>query len=241
MRFALFALLLASSFAHAAETKPQLVPGLANETELGMVIASGNTRSQSTHANEAATYTFDANAIKLTGKYLLTTTSNVTTGKSWNLGLRYERALNDRLSVFLGQQVEGDAFAGYFQRYNTDAGLKAGIVKDDTLEWFAEAGYRYTSEHKTTNVTKTSHYARVYTEANKQWNASVSSKLWVEYLPNFTTSTDWQLNSEASITALLTSIFSLKTAYGVKYDNDLNTGVLSHTDRLFTTALVAKF
>lgn len=230
-------LLIAATTASAAS----LVEGLKNESEAGVVITSGNTKTQSYLLRQLDQYEWKANVFKLTGRFLRTVAKGQQTAKNWSLGLRYERELADRFSIFLAQTLDSDIFAGYRQKYSTDVGGKYHIFKTEEQKWFVEAGYRYTIENRVSGEHRYNHYARVYTEAERQWNKSFSTKLWLEYLPNFTTTEDWQFNGEASLTAMLTEIFSIKSAYMLRFDNLPAPGATHKTDSTFTTSLVAKF
>ena len=86
-----------------------------------------------------------------------------------------------------------------------------------------------------------SHYGRAYSEWEMKWNSNFTSNYWIEYLPNISDYNDWQLNTELSISAMASNIFSLKTSVLVRYDHFPAPGILYKTDTLFTTALVAKF
>lgn len=235
-----FGALFASSGALAADVSQANSP-FHNESEAGVVITTGNSKSQSYNFKQMSSYEFTGNVVKFNGRYLGTQSNGLESARSWSLGLRYERILSDKLSIFASETLESDVFAGYVQRYNTDVGGKYELMKQDDFNWFAEAGYRYTAEHRLIAPDANSHFIRLYTEANKKWNESVSTRLWVEGLPNLTTSDAYQLNTELSLSAVLTSIFSLKTAYAIKYNHLPAPGVLENTDSQFTTALVARF
>lgn len=212
-----------------------------NESELGILIAKGNSNSESLTAKETAGYVWDTdNSLKFTGRYLQTKTNDVENALFWSAGLRYDHAVSSRLGFYLGEMIESDKYAGYNQKYNTDVGAKYSLKKEPTFLWDVEAGYRYTVEKQLTGTDKKLHYLRGYTEALKLWSEGVSSKLWFEYLPNLTNSTDYQMNTELSITAALNNMFAIKTGYLLRYDNLPNPGA-AKTDTLFTTSLVAKF
>lgn len=212
-----------------------------NESELGILIAKGNSNSESLTAKETAGYVWDTdNSLKFTGRYLQTKTNDVENARFWSAGLRYDRVLSARLGAYLGEMIESDKYAGYNQKYNSDLGVKYSLKKGPTFIWDVEAGYRYTVEKQLTGVDKKLHYLRGYTEALKLWSEGVSSKLWFEYLPNLTTDTDYQMNSELSVTAALNIMFAIKTGYLLRYDN-LPNPAAAKTDSLFTTSLVAKF
>lgn len=225
---------------HSALAADEDKPGWSTEAAAGAVLTSGNTDTSTVTAKDVTTYQFSNNVLKFTGSYLESETSNVTSAKAWSLGVRYERIITDRLSFFIGQSVEGDRFKGILQAYNTDIGAKYYLVKNADFYWFGEAGYRYTREHALT-YKKNKNYLRFYTELEKKLNDGVSLKYWIEFLPNLTDSDDWQANTELSLSAILTNIFSIKLAYLVKYDNVPNEPTLKPSDRTFTTALVAKF
>lgn len=213
-----------------------------NESEAGVVITSGNSRTNTYNAKTITQYLFDKNTLRLEASYLQAKQSGVLSAENWLLGLRYERELSEKLSVFLGQSVESDPFAGFLQRYNSDLGAKYYLYKlEKNFVWFAEGGYRFTRENSTGGVHQNFQKARFYTEAEKFWSEATSTKLWVEYIPNFTVSQAWLLNGEASVASALNSTFSVKTAYLVRYNNRPPVAKADKTDTTFTTALVAKF
>lgn len=213
-----------------------------NESELGILLAHGNSSSQSYTAKEAASTSWSTvNTLKFTGRYLKTKTNDIENARYWNLGLRFDRALNERLGIYVGEMVESDKYAGYNQKYNSDIGARYSIIKETKFIWDAEAGYRYTIENQIIGVRNKLHYARGYTEATKQWMDGVSTKLWFEYLANLTIGSDYQMNSELSVSAALNNMFALKSAYLLRYDHLLNPGATAKTDTLLTTSLVATF
>lgn len=215
--------------------------GFHNESEAGIVITSGNTRTQSLNFKQTDSYGWQSNVLTFKGNFLRTTTSGTENARYWTLGLRYDRVLSEHFNVYVGQAVESNLFAGYLQRYNTDLGGKYYFEKSEGFEWSAELGYRYTLENRLSGPNPRDHYVRGYTEAMRAWNQSVSTKLWVELLPNLTRSSDYQINTELSVSAALTEIFSVKSAYLVRFDHEPAPGALEKVDTLFTTSLVAKF
>lgn len=219
--------------AHAEE-------GWKNESQAGVVQTSGNTETTTLSIGQATSYEFTANVLKINGSYLYQKSNNIISGKNWRLGVRYERELSERVSLFIAQSAEGDRFSGIRQRYNTDLGAKYFVRKEDAFRWFFEGGYRFTKENLLF-TSQNKHFARAYTELEKKLNESVSAKYWLEYLPNFTVTDDWLLNTELSVSAALSTMFSVKTGYLIRYDNQVNAPGLEKTDRTLTTSLVAKF
>lgn len=83
--------------------------------------------------------------------------------------------------------------------------------------------------------------ARAYTEWNHKYSETFQYRLWAEYVPNFSQSKDYLMIYEASLTSILTSMFSLKVAYKGMYDNVPAVMGNKNYDYTYTTSLVAKF
>lgn len=219
---------------------------LANESEMGISITSGNSSVESNSVKHKTTYVSDVNTYKTWGRYLQSRTQGVETARNWEANLRYERALTGDWSLFAQQGVESDIFSGYVQRLNTDIGVKYMLSKTETSEWFAEVGYRYQDTNfvtQTAGVDRSNNAGRAYTEYNQKFGDSVTAKLWVEYIPNFKDSENWLLNGEPSIAVMLNQMFSLKSSYLARYANPSKAtrNNRATTDTTFLTSLVAKF
>ncbi len=235
--FFIFALcgLLSISFAQDSSFK------FENESEAGLVLTSGNSDTQTYNFAQSDKFTFGDNLMSLKGKYLQQKSNGILSAKPWSVNFRYERSLTHKISLFFGQTLESDIFARYKQRYHSDLGGKYFFSNSEEMPWFVEVGYRFTRENRTSGDQLSMHYVRAYSEIMRKWNAAVSSKLWVEYLPNITTGSDYQINTEASTLAQVNSIISLKVAYLMRYDNLPAIGAKTKSDNTFTTSLVAKF
>jgi putative salt-induced outer membrane protein len=212
-----------------------------NESEAGIAVASGNTKSKNYNVKQASTYKFDNNVLKLDARYLNSYSNNNESARYIFAGLRYERILNERFSLFVAQGFESDKFAGYYLRQLTDVGAKYNIIKEEMFHWLAEAGYRYTNEKLNSGSLNYKNSLRAYTELEKKWNPSVSTKYFLEYVPNMKEGKDYQINTELSVSAALASAFSIKSAYLLRYDHLPAATATTKTDTLLTTALVAKF
>lgn len=213
-----------------------------NETEAGLVLANGNSHSETYSAKSKTEYSTGPETYSLSGNFLSAKAKDVKSAESWLVQLRYEHAYTDHLSGFLSQGVEGDRFAGILQRYNSDIGAKYYFYAiEGDVTWFGEFGYRFTREHRTTEAWESLHKARLYTEFEKYWSEAVSSKLWVEYIPTLTRFRNWLLNTELSLSSELSTVLSIKSAILLRYNNTPALATTQKSDTTFTTALVAKF
>lgn len=210
-----------------------------DESELGLMISSGNSKAQSFHVKQDTQYTFrHRNRIIFNAAFIQSKSDGILSARNWLLGLRYERDFSPQWRGFAAQNAESDPFAGFLHRYNSDLGAKVFLLHEEKkIDWFLESGYRYTREYSPASVAYQK--LRFYSEANRTWEGNSQTKLWLEYIPNLTLSRNWLLNGEFSFSVFLNQVFSLKTAYQVKYNNSPPQSALKR-DELFTTSLVAK-
>lgn len=236
-RLLIVSLLLTTGFtqAHAEENKQ----GFQGESELGSTVTTGNTSTNNVAAKTENKYRLGADLWTLNGRYLRSTDQNVETALSWDAGLRYDKVITERFTAFLGYKVEADPYSGFAQRDSIDIGSKYYFIKEDSFYWLGEGGYRYSKTHVLGADTHDS-FLRFYTETQKTFDKNSYGKLWVEYLPNLTNSKAYLVNAEASISAVLTELFSLKMSYLAKYQNEPAAG-FKRTDTIFLTTLVAKY
>lgn len=232
----LYALLLISSAAFAQEPAAPWT----GEAEAGAIVVSGNNDSESYNAKLKTTYSVDKNNYIGFGRYLKTDSLGVESARNWEAGVRYERELTDYFSLFVGQKAESDVFNGYVQRDSTDAGIKYFLTKTDAITWTAEAGYRYQVTNPTVGEQSRDSLGRLYTEYNQKVRSDLSFKYWAEYLPNFDDADAYLANTEASLNVMLNSLFSLKVAYLLQYQNVVPAGT-KYTTTTTTMNLVAKF
>lgn len=212
----------------------------ASEAEAGLITVSGANESESYNAKAKTVYTQEANIYSAAGRYLRTNSNGIESARNWEAGLRYERSLSEHFGIFIGQKAESDVFNGYIQRDSTDAGLKYTILKEEDLNWFVEAGYRYQKILPTSGDITHGNLGRIYTEVNKSLDKSLSFKYWAEYLPNFTKTDAYLANTEASMNVMVNAVFSLKFAYLLQYQN-LPVVPSKYTTSTTTFNLVAKF
>ncbi len=234
-------LVLFSISALADEVEAPSPSKLSHESEAGIVVTSGNSDTQTYALKQWTKYDWEQNTAKLSASYLLGKTNGVETAKKWDAGLRYDRLISGNFGAYLGYQLDGNTFAGLLLRHTVDLGGQYTILKTDQSTFRGELGYRLTQEKFTDDAKLTSHFARSYLEWDQVWNATVSSKLWVEYLRSFNNSADYRFNVEPSLSVILTNVISVKLAYLVNYRSVPAIAGKRYLDTIYTTSLVAKF
>ncbi len=227
-----------SSFSSAADEAPKW----AHESQAGVVLTTGNTDSQTYSFKQTTSYAWTGNLATLNARYLMGKSDGILNARTWSAGLRYERQIWEMLSGFGAYTMDGNTFSGIELRHAFDIGGKYYWYKTDQTVLFNELGYRYTTERLLgPSRTLNSHFGRLYAEWSQNWNKSFSSKVFVEYLPNFSNTDDYQANAEPSLSMILTDIFSVKLAYLMQYRNLPPTAGKKRLDTTYTTSLVAKF
>jgi len=213
---------------------------LKNESAAGMVITAGNSQTTSISLGQKDAYQLNQNIVKGFADFLTASSKGTESALTWDLGARYERELNERVSLFAGEKVESNKYQNLLQRYSSDVGGKYFFQNTEHWKWDAEFGYRYSMENYPVGY-KDFSFLRLYNECVRSFSKATSLKWWIEYLPNITESAAYQLNTEISATAAFNEVFSLSTAYLVKYYHQPPAGTEFKTDSTFTTAIVAKF
>lgn len=216
-------------------------PPFSGEAEAGLITVSGNSDSESYSTKGKAVYVNDQDTYTASGHYIELSANGIESARNWDAGLRYDRKVAEYLGVYIGHKAESDIYAGYLQRDSTDIGAKYFLIKEESLNWTLEAGYRYSKTLPLAGAELYENFGRLYTEVNKSFDKTLSVKYWVEYLYNFTNSEGYQVNTEASVNAMLNSIFSLKLGYLLQYLNVPPTAGGKYTTTTSTLNLVAKF
>ncbi|WP_127716355.1 DUF481 domain-containing protein [Halobacteriovorax sp. HLS] len=213
-----------------------------SEDEVSLLTTGGNTDVKTYDIQSDNKYILDKNSFRMKGHYTFSESETVTNAENWDLTLRFDRALTETIEGFLGQGVESNRFSGFSRRYNSDLGVKYTYLKTTKNETFSELGLRYSIEEDVNDsIADTKDFkGRVYVETKQKFNDSVSGKLWIEYIPNFSESEKYLANIEPSLAVSMTKVFSLKLAYQWNYNNAPPTGN-SKTDYKYTTGLLANF
>lgn len=235
-----------TGFAHAQSQTPVQPEKSkwAHESELGIATVAGNTDSETYNVKQKTSYVFDLNQMTASARYLRTTAGGTESARNWDASLRYDRTTSTKMSVFTAYSLESDPYAGYVQRNNADIGVKYEIAKSIPTTWLAELGFRNTQTQflgPAAGRDSSSNFIRVYSEVAQVVSSTSSLRFWIEYLPSIEDSDLYRINLEPSLVSQLNSLLSLKVGYLVKYQNQIVPPVTEHTDRFFTTALVAKF
>lgn len=219
---------------------PSTFAQFTHQSELGIVVTGGNTELQVYNGKVTNTYTQDKNVYTLGGHYMYGTSFEVENSRNWDINAKYERDFNKKFGAFVGTVYEGDEFAGIKSRLNGDIGGTYHYKNEDKFSFSTELGYRHRREESTRNVVLNQSQGRLYMIGKKETKNNFSFQTWLEYLPNFTNSEDWQVNFEPSLNFAFNTNLALKWGYLGKYDN-LPVQGNKKFDFTYVTSLIAKF
>lgn len=212
-----------------------------NQSELSVLLTSGNTDVNLYNFKTTSSFTLEKYSFEFGGHFTEGENNGVSNAKDWDINAKVSRKLGKKFKVFYSTKYEHNFFAGIAYRFNNDLGTSFYFLETEKTKLKAEAGYRLVEQKLIEGpVENTFSQGRLYTEVSKQQTKDFFVKFWVEYLPNFTESDDWQLNAEPSLNFAMSSLLSLKLGYLYRYDNVVPTGLKKY-DTQYSTTFIAKF
>ena len=236
------------SFGYTAMTLPGSLfsvtaepsPGFASKSEVGMAFYEGNTDTNLTSLSQEFSHRWQDETVQLLGQFLEQNVDDTLKAERWKLAARYERRLVHYWGAFAVESFEGNRFAGYFQRYSTDGGIRHVLWEQEKTKGALEAGLRYQIEDQTGGAQINSTIGRLFFETAYLWNAHAYAAFAVEYLPRLSEFSNWRLGMEADLNVVITGTLSWKTAYGIRYASVPSAFGVKNLDRSLINSIVAQ-
>ncbi len=214
-------------------------PRFRHESELGYLSVAGNSDQNVLNFKTTNSSPFSDYFLKFGGHYTYGFADKVLNTENWDINVRLERTLSDRFSIYFSEIFEGNKFAGFDYRSKTEIGGGYKIIQGEKGTLDGELSFQYMYEKDIPDTILNNVLARLYGVYNYKFSESASFKWWAEYLPNFTNSTDYFANTEASVTSNINTNFALKFAYLYKYRGDPPDQKLKW-DRQTSMSIIAK-
>lgn len=225
----------------AAEQTKAVQTVFSNETELSLFVLGGNIEQEVYNLITTNVFDFKVYKISLGGHYTLGTYAEVINVRNWDLNLRFDKSMSIKFALFIGEKYEGDEYIGFVKRFNTDIGVRYQILDSIMTKFAIDLGYRNTIEHTTSKNKSFDHKLRLYFFNENKHNKILITKFWIEYLPNFTRTEDWELNLGPSLIMQISTLMSLKMGLEVNYKNKPAIPTNKKQDYKSTVSLLAKF
>lgn len=161
--------------------------------------------------------------------------------------IRYDRFLSEHWSLFVAQSGRKDRFQGLKLRLNFDPGVAYYIFDEDKHRLWAEAGYDYQYDIRTTEALRAAatpieraesrHSARGFLGYENNLNEVLRFNTGLEYIQSVQQTKNWRVNWDVGLTSAISNSFSFATTFSLRYDNNPLTGV-RNTDTLTALNLV---
>jgi len=244
IRVALFAAFLAAPAAAQeppAPPAPEPPPPLwSGKAELAYAATTGNTSTSSFGLGLEVVYRPAPWAVEGKFAFLRAESRHVVTAESLGGSVKGSRDLTPLIDVFVQGGYTRNTFSGIDHRVGGDAGTGFKLLRGPALLLRTEAAFGYASEARTDNTTL--NYATARAGLKLVWKFSKSADFteeasWTEDLSD---TKHWIFRNVTSVSASLTSIFSLKVSYALVYINEPVPG-FGKTDTVTSAAVVAKF
>lgn len=208
--------------------------------DLGFVNAAGNTDVTTFNAGQEILATLGPWGLKQTFGAVYGRTDGEVSASLWRGGVRGDRAVGEKLGVYLLGAFDRNTFAGITRRFEEGAGLVFRAVQTPTNRLEFEGGAGLTQQRSTLGVNSSFASARAAGTYRRTFAESSYAQLVTEVLPNLEESDDLRVNSAAELVAPLSQAIAMKLSYVVRYDNLPEPG-FRKTDRIFTAGLQVTF
>lgn len=225
----------------AQETKvPPPPPLWSGKAEVSFVSTSGNSDTQTLGAGAQVEYQPGVWSGKAKLDYIKSEADGKENARSLDFLVRGARKLVSRLEAYGQGEYFKNTFAGIDRRLAEEAGLAYELLPPGAHSLKAQAGLGYTSEHRVAASDRS--FVSASGGLLYKWTFSKTADFSNEaiYTRDLKTSEDWRFADTASVSAGLTTIFSLKISWALTKANDPPPG-FKKTDTITKAALVAKF
>lgn len=232
--------LWAPAGAPQATAPPPPPPAFEGSAEFSFVGTGGNTDSRSAGAGLTLTFRPDAWTITSKSAVVRNEDSGVTRAQSAVVATEARRSMSTRASIFGSHEYVRNRFAGFSSRNTVVGGLTYAAVASETHTLTFKAGAGYARERRLVGA----HLSTGIGTAGAAYKVALSETATFENeldaVTSFSKSRDQRVNNTASLTAKLTTTFSLKAKHSTRWVRSPVPG-FRRTDTTMAVALVAAF
>jgi len=167
----------------------------------------------------------------------------------WNGGLRGERVVAERVSLFLASRYDRNVVQGVANRYQQGFGVTVRALEDDANRLSVALGgslfQQQLTEGSTARVSRAFPAARAAFDYRRKLTDLAYVQQTAEYLPAIgDTATSYFVNTESAVVAPLSKKVGLKVGYVIRYNSEpptRNSIQLRPMDTFFSSGLTLTF
>lgn len=208
---------------------------------LGLVTTGGNTSVTTFNFGNSFAYIAQPWVLSEAASMIYGSTHDTVNNDQYHLLLRVDHGVHDGVSAYLYGAFDRDRFAGVVSRFQEAAGIAWKAVERPADLLTLEAG---ASENQQRDVgggaTASFAAARAAVTYKHMLNKTAYAQEAAEVLPDLQHSKNLRINSTTDLVAPLSTVFSIKVGYVVRFDN-LPPAGFKKTDRILTTGIQVTF
>jgi putative salt-induced outer membrane protein len=223
-----------------AQPAPPPPPGFEGGAELSFVGTSGNSDSRSLGGGLSLTFRPDAWTITSKSSLIRSEDSGVVRAQSAVFATQANRNLTQRVGVFGRHEYMRNRFAGINHRNTVGTGLSYAAIKSERQALALEAGVGYANERRLIGPNLSSAIGTAAAAYKVALSDTATFENELGAVTSFNNSRDQRVTNTASLSASLTTTFSLKVRHATRWVRSPVPG-FRKTDTIMAVALVATF
>lgn len=244
------ALLLAQSSPTASPAAPPKRPKTVDFTgSLGFSQTNGNASALATNLSNRVKVTMAGWSVQQDLAFFYGEANDKVNTNFWNAGLRGDRTVAERVSLFVASRYDRNVVQGIENRFQQGFGVTMKAVEQPRQKLHVALGGSLFSQQLTegsvAKVSRAFPAARAAIEFRRQLTELAYVQQTAEYLPALgDTATSYFVNSESSVVAPLSKNVGLKVGYVIRYNSEppvRNSVPLRSTDTFFSSGLTLTF
>jgi putative salt-induced outer membrane protein YdiY len=215
-------------------------PEREGSAEFAFVGTSGNSSTQTIGVGGEYIYRPDPWETRFKLRYVRNESDDEVKAQSFVLTLRGQRPIRPKLAGYAQYGYQRDRFAGILNRNAIEAGLAYSWIEQAPHKLVVDAGLGYANETRLVGSDLST--ATLGTGALYTLKISGTTDLSEDgrFVFSLSDGSDWRYANLLSLTAKMTTIFSLKASNAIRYVNQPVLG-FETTDAITSIALVARF
>jgi len=231
-------LLLAASAAAAADAPSR---AWKDSAELSFVNANGNVKTQTTSAKNLFSYDFSGlTKLELEAGALGARNEGRVTAEQYYALEKVMHKVSDRNYIFEKYRWDRNIFAGVLHRHDFSVGAGRELYKSSKDLLIGELAPGYINEERVNDKRKSFASGRAYAKYTRDLTATAKFSQDAETIQSLRDKRDARYNTETTLTAAISTMFSVKNSFVWRHDSRPPTGKRKD-DTILSVALLATF
>lgn len=208
---------------------------------IGYVAASGNADVTTITGNDKLTWRAGKVTVVQQFNVVYGTIGDSVNANLWSAGLRVDRSLGPRVTVYVTTGVDRNTLAGIARRFEEGLGLSVQLLTATRDKLTLEGGAGIVQQYAVSGpMDRSFSAARFAASYRHDFTSAAYFTQTLEQLPNLNDPVDLRVNAESGVVAPVSRRIGVKLTYTVRYDR-LPAAGKQTTDRLFSTGIQLTF